>query len=117
MDRLTRRAADGADGERLWAFFRSAVVARRDALFDDGNLAIETGSATLNKGHVCGKTQLVYMPSSFEVVEGVEDDVETAEPGHAEVGVLDVSMVGNDVDLGIELLRGILGYLRRDDTH
>ena len=42
------------------------------------------------------------MPSGVEVVERIEDDIELLEPRHCEFAVLDVGMVRNNIDFGVE---------------
>jgi hypothetical protein len=48
------------------------------------------------------------MAPGLEVIERIEDDVEALEPGHVELGVLDVVVVRLDDDVGVELARGFL---------
>jgi hypothetical protein len=45
------------------------------------------------------------MSTCIEIVEGVKDDVKLLKPRDAELRVLDVVVVGFDLDVGIELLR------------
>lgn len=51
------------------------------------------------------------MPPSIEVVEGIENDLEVAKPRNAELGVFDVGMVRDDLDVWIESLCRLFGNL------
>lgn len=53
------------------------------------------------------------MPSSVEVVEGIEDDLEVAEPGYAELGIFDVGVMRDNLDVRIESLCRLFGNLPR----
>lgn len=109
VDGLTRRASDGADGEGFGSLFRGAVVAFRQALADGLDLAIEAGGATLDQRYVGSKAHAVDMAASVEVVEGVEDDNETAEPVDIELWVFDVCVMCLDLDIRVELGGGLAG--------
>jgi hypothetical protein len=52
------------------------------------------------------------VPSRVQVVEGVEDDGKVLEPVGRELVILDVGMVRNNLNVGVELLGGVLGNLR-----
>lgn len=110
MDRHTRCASDCAYCKGLRCDFRCAVVARRDALFDDLDLAIETCGPAFNERNVGRKAHLVDMASRIDIVERIEDDVELCEPFDVELGILDVCMVCFKLYVWVELLR----YLLRD---
>lgn len=51
------------------------------------------------------------MSSSVEVVEGVEHNLEIAKPGDAELGVLDVGVMRDNLDVWVEPLCSLLGNL------
>jgi hypothetical protein len=51
------------------------------------------------------------MSACIEVIERVKDDVELLEPRDVELRILDVVVVGFDLDVGIELLRRFFGNL------
>lgn len=42
------------------------------------------------------------MSSSIEVVQRIEDELETAKPLQVELGIFDVCEVRNDLDIGIK---------------
>jgi len=48
------------------------------------------------------------MSSCIHVVEGVEDQGEAGEPFEIELLIFDVGMMGNEFDVGVELLGDIL---------
>lgn len=51
------------------------------------------------------------MAPGFEVVQRVENKIETTEPFNIELRIFDVRMVCDDRDIGIELLRGLFSDL------
>lgn len=51
------------------------------------------------------------MASSIEVVEGIENDVELAEPFYVKLRIFDIGMVGFEFDVWVELLRDFLRNL------
>lgn len=51
------------------------------------------------------------MSARIDVVEGVEDDVESLEPCDIELRVFDVVVVSFDLDVGVELVRRFFGNL------
>lgn len=108
---LTRSAPDGAHGEGLGCFLRCAVVARSNALLDNLNLAIKTGGATLNKRDIGSQAHLVHMSPSLKVVQSIEGNAKLTEPCDSKLVILDVSMVGDDLDVGVESLRSLFGDL------
>lgn len=111
MNWLARRAADCADRERLGRFLGAAIITSSDSLLDDLHLSVETGSATLDQRDVGGKTHLVHVAPGIQVVQCVEYHLELLEPGDIELGILDIGMVRNDLNIGIELPSGLLGDL------
>lgn len=108
---LARSAPDGAHGERLGCFLGCAVVARGNALLDDLNLAIETSSATLNERNIGSQAHLVHMSPSLKVVQSIEGNAKLTKPCDSKLVILDVSMVGDDLDVGVESLRSLFGDL------
>jgi hypothetical protein len=51
------------------------------------------------------------MPPGFQVVESIEDQSESLEPLHVELGVFDVGVMRLQLHLRVELVRRILCYL------
>jgi hypothetical protein len=78
---------------------------------DDLDLAVKARGAALNQGHIGGETHFVDMAARIEIVEGVEDQTEALEPGDVEFSVLDVVVVCDDVDVGVELGSRLFGNL------
>lgn len=111
MDSLIGCAANSAHGERLGGLFGSAIVTRRDALLDGLNLTVETGCATLNEWYISSQAHFIHVPSCFQVIEGIENDAEVAEPRNSEFIVLDIGMMRDDLDFGIESLRSLFSNL------
>jgi len=103
MDGLRGCASDGAYGEGLGRGFRRAVVAFGFAPLDNLDLSIEAGRATLDQRHIGGKAHPVDMSPRIEVVQRIEDEAEALEPRDVELAILDVVVVRNDADVGIEL--------------
>lgn len=112
MNGLAWSAADGANRECFRRLFGRTVVASRHSLLDDLDLAVEASSATLNEGNVSSQTHLVDVAPCVQVVEGVKHHCESAKPLNAELSVLDIGMVGHDLDRGIELFRYFLRDLK-----
>jgi len=75
------------------------------------NVAVEAGGTTLDERYIASQAHLVDMSACIEVIERVEDDVELLEPCDVELRVLDVVVVGFDLDVGVELLRRFFGNL------
>lgn len=111
MDGLAWRASNRADGEGLWRLLWGAIVACRNTLLDDLDIAVESCGTTLNQGHIRRQAHPVHVPSGLEIVERIEDDIEVFEPSGVELRVFDVRMVRDDLDLGVEGLRSIFGNL------
>lgn len=111
MDWLARRASNGADRERFGRLFWSAVITGGNALFDDLNLAVETSRSALDKRNICSQAHLVHMPSRIEVVQSIENDLEVAKPGNAKLGVFNVGVVRNNLDVWVESLCRLFGNL------
>lgn len=110
MYRLARRASDGTHGKRLGRILGCAVVTSRHALLDDLDLAVEPGSSTLDQWNIGCQTHLVHVPPSLHVVQCIEHNIEPAEPLHIEPGLLNVGMVGLNLDLWIEPLRCLFSH-------
>jgi hypothetical protein len=51
------------------------------------------------------------MSSCLQVVESIECDAKTTEPRDGELGVLDVGVMRDDLDVGVELLSSLFGNL------
>lgn len=51
------------------------------------------------------------MPPSVEIVEGIENDLEVTKPRNAELGVFDVGMMRDNLDVWIEPLCRLFGNL------
>ena len=111
MDRLARCASDGAHGEGLGCFFWCAIIAGCYAFLDDLNLAVKSSGATLNEGHIGGKTHAVDMSSGFQVVERIKNQGEATEPRDVKLRVLDVGVVCDDLSVGVESLGNFFGNL------
>ena len=111
MNRLARRASNGANGEALGCLFWCTIIACSHALLDNLNLPVETSGTALNQRDVSGQAHLVDMPSGIQVIQSVEDYCELLEPGNVELGVLDICMVSLQLHFGIELVRRVLCYL------
>lgn len=73
------------------------------------DLPVEARRPALYQRHVRRKAHLVDMPPRFQIIQGVEDEVELVEPRHSELCLLDVRMVGGDVGIGVE---GLGDFLR-----
>jgi hypothetical protein len=108
---LTWRAPNCAHWIALRSFFRSAVVASRNTLLNDLNLPIKPCRTTFDQRHICRQTHLIHMPPGFQVVESIEDQSESLEPLHVELGVFDVGVMRLQLHLRVELVRRILCYL------
>ena len=104
MDRLAWCASYRTYGKRFRGVFGSAVVTRGSSFLDDLHLAVEARGTAFDQGHICGKTHLVDVTSRLEVVQGIEDDGEAAEPLDVELRILNVAMMCHDVDIGVEFL-------------
>jgi hypothetical protein len=76
-------------------------------LLDDLNLAIEARRPTLDQRHISRQTHFVHMSSCFEVVQGVEDEIEFLEPVDVEDGIFDVGMIRLELDGGIEFASSV----------
>lgn len=74
-------------------------------------MAIEAGCATLDQRNIGSQAHFVDVPSRIEVVESVESNLEIAKPRDCKLGVLDVRMVCDDLDLWVEPLRYFFGDL------
>lgn len=66
------------------------------------HLAVEARGAALNQGNISRQRHPVDMSSCIEIIERIENDAELLKPRHCELAVLDVGMVCNDVDFGVE---------------
>lgn len=51
------------------------------------------------------------MPSRFEIVESIEHELEAAEPSDVELSVLDIRVVGNNLDVRVKSLGSLLRNL------
>lgn len=51
------------------------------------------------------------MPSSIKVIESIENDLEVTEPRNAELGVFDVGVMRDNLNVRIEPLCSLLGNL------
>lgn len=70
---------------------------------DDLDLAIEARGATLDQWHASCQAHFVDMAARIHIVERVEDETEGLKPRDIELGVLDVVVVCDDVNIGVEL--------------
>jgi hypothetical protein len=80
-------------------------------LLDDLDLAVETRGAALDQRDIRCQAHLVHMPPRIQVVERIEDNVEGLEPRDVELRVLDVVVVGLDLDVGVEPARRLFRNL------
>ena len=78
--------------------------------FDDLNLALVSGGATFNQWYGRCQAHEVDMPPCVQVVEGIENQVESLEPFNVELGFLYVCVVCFQLDIGIELARRFFGH-------
>lgn len=70
---------------------------------DDLDLAVEACGATLDQWHAGCQTHFVDMAARIHIVERVEDETEGLKPRDIELSVLDVVVVCDDVNVGVEL--------------
>jgi hypothetical protein len=108
---LTRRTPNCAHWIAFRSFFRCAVVASRNTLFNDLNLPIKPCRTAFDQRHICSQTHLVHMPSGFQVVESIENQSKCLEPLGIELGVFDVCVMRLQLHHRIELMRRILCHL------
>lgn len=108
--RLAGRAPDCANGERLGGLLGTTVIASGYALLDDLDLSVEPCRPTLYQRYVRRQAHLVDMAPRLEVVQRVENEVETPEKRHSKLRVLDIRMRSGDRGVRIEGL----GDLFRD---
>lgn len=80
-------------------------------LDDDLDLAVEACGAALNQRDAGSQTHLVDMAAGVKVVKRIEDEIEGLEPCDVELRVLDVAVVGLDLDVGVELGGRLFGDL------
>ena len=71
-------------------------------LDDDLDLPVESSCTTLNQGNICRQAHPVNMSSSIEIVERIEDEIESLEPVDIEFGVFDIGMMRFKFDVRIE---------------
>jgi len=109
---LAWRAPNRADGKCLWSLLGAAVITGREALLDHLHLTIEASGTALDQRHTSREAHFVHMSSRLEIVEGVEDYLESSKPRHGELGVFYVRVMGDNLGVGIELLCRFLGDLR-----
>lgn len=112
--RLAWCTPDSAYWEGFWRIFRGAVVTSGDALLDNLNLSIEARGPALDQRHVSCEAHFVHVTPCIHIVQGVEDDIEAAEPRYIELRFLDVRMMRLDLDFRIEPLCSLLGHLFLD---
>ncbi len=62
-------------------------------LLDHLYLPIEASRPTLDQGHIGCQTHLVHMATRVQVVEGIEDKIESLEPLYVELRIFDVRVV------------------------
>lgn len=77
-------------------------------LFDNLNLPIEPCSPTLDKRNISSQTHPIDMSPRIQIIEGVEHNVESLEPFDVKVQILDVCMVGLQLNVWIEFPSGFL---------
>ena len=115
---LTRRTSDCADRETLWNFFGIAVVAfgfalqsqmpHRKAelvdryLLDHLYLTIEACRSAFDEWHICCQAHLVDMPSSLQIIQRIEHNIESLKPINVELRIFDICMVGFKLDMRVE---------------
>lgn len=108
VNRLARRASDGADGEGFGRLLGRAVVACRHALFDDLNLAVEASCSAFNQGHICGEAHFIDMSSRLQIIQCIEYNAKLSKPCNGKVVIFNVGMMGDDFDIWIELFGSFL---------
>jgi hypothetical protein len=72
-------------------------------LLDDLDLPVEPGSATFYQWDIGRQTHPVDMSPRIKVIQRIENNVECFEPRDIEPSMLDILVVGFDLDIGIEL--------------
>lgn len=128
MDGLAGGASDGTDGEAFWRGLGAAIVAFALALcwsirgFEAGqtptdlndrlNLTIEARCPTLNQRYISREAHFVDVASSVDIVERIEDDIETCEPIDIELWIFDIGVVGLQLDMRVEFRGALLGDLK-----
>lgn len=77
-------------------------------LLDHLHLSVEACCTAFHQGHVGSQTHAIHMATSVQVVEGIEDNVESFKPINVELGILDVRMVGFKLCVGPEFTSDLL---------
>jgi hypothetical protein len=128
VDRLARRAPDGAHWKALGHRFLVAFVALGYSLpklgvdsldcrlgvanpHDRLNLALVSRGSALDQRDIRSQAHAVDMSPGIHVVECIEDQTKALEPLDVEARVLDVRVDSFDLDVGVELARGLLRNL------
>lgn len=93
MNGLARRASDCANWEALGNWFMGAVVALGCSLFDNLYLTIKACGSALDKRNISCETHFVNMPSCIQIIQRIENNIESFEPLDVKIVILDVRMV------------------------
>lgn len=78
---------------------------------DDLNLSIETSRSTFYQRHVSRKAHFVDMSPGVQIIQRIEDNIETLKKVEVEVGVLDVCVMRFELYVRIECCGTLFGYL------
>lgn len=82
-------------------------------LLDDLSLPVEACGTTLDQRYISCQAHLVHMAARLQVVQSIENNLKALEPCDIEAGVLDIVVVGLDLDIWVELARGLFRNLSR----
>lgn len=100
-------AANGTDRIHLLGRLGVTLVARRLALDDGNHLSQISSGAGVNERSVGSQTEAINVSSGVYVVQRIENQIELLEICQVELGVLDVLVVANNGQIGVETLRSI----------
>jgi hypothetical protein len=72
-------------------------------------LTVEPGGTTLDQRYIGRQAHFVDMSARTNIVQSTEDHIEPLKPLDVELGIHNVCVVRNDLDIGIESLGYVLG--------
>jgi len=65
-------------------------------------MSMEASGPAIHHGHICCDAHFVDVPSCVNVVERIEDNLELLEEGNIKLRILDICVIGFDLDIRVE---------------
>jgi hypothetical protein len=108
MNRLARGAPYGTNRIGDGSGLGRAIITSCFPFLDDLHLTFEARSARFDQWYVDSQAHLIYVSSCIHIVKRVEDNVKARKPLEIELLVFNVGMLGDQFDIGVELLSDVL---------